>query len=185
MIDELINTMREKMRDTIEAFARELKVLRTGRASIALLDNIKVEYYGSLTPLNQVSSLSSPEPQLLIIQPWDNSIIRSIEKAIQKSDLGITPSSDGKVIRLSIPPLTEERRRELIKKVKKMAENHKTTVRNDRRDANDAVKSMQKTGSISEDEAKKATHRIQEITDKYIKKTDEIFSKKEEEIMEV
>ena len=185
MIDKLINTMGKKMEDTIDAFVRELRALRTGRASIALLDNIKVEYYGSLTPLNQVATLSSPEPQLLIVQPWDNSIIKSIEKAVQKSDLGITPSCDGKVIRLSVPSLTEERRKELIKKAKKMAESHKTTARNDRREANEAIKSMQKSGNISEDEARKATHRIQELTDKYVEKTEKIFLRKEEEIMEV
>ena len=185
MINKVINTMEKKLKDTVDAFIRELKGIRTGRASITLLDTIKVEYYGSLTPLNQVATLSNPEPQTLIIQPWDTSLTKSIEKAIQKSDLGITPSNDGKIIRLTFPPLTEERRKELIKKVKKMAENHKITIRNSRREAKDIIKSMEKKGEISEDDAKKAVNKIQKAVDEYVKKVDEIFSKKEKEIMEI
>ena len=158
--------------------------MRTGRASLSILDGIRVDYYGTMTPLNQMATLAVPESRLIMIQPWDVSIIKEIEKAILKSDLGLTPSSDGKIIRISIPPLTEERRKELVKLVHKMCEDYKVTVRNFRRDANDLLKSLKKDGEISEDDAFKGQDQIQQITDEHIKLIDECYKNKEKEILE-
>jgi ribosome recycling factor len=158
--------------------------MRTGRASLSILDAIRVDYYGTMTPLNQMATLAVPESRLIMIQPWDVSIIKEIEKAILKSDLGLTPSNDGKIIRISIPPLTEERRKELVKVVHKMCEDHKVTVRNVRRDANDLLKSLKKDGEISEDDAFKGQDQIQKITDEHIKLIDECYKDKEKEILE-
>ena len=158
--------------------------MRTGRASLSILDNILVDYYGTMTPINQMATLAVPESRLITIQPWDVSIIKEIEKAILKSDLGLTPSNDGKIIRISIPPLTEERRKELVKVVHKMCEDHKVTVRNVRRDANDLLKSLKKDGEISEDDAFKGQDQIQKITDEHIKLIDECYKNKEKEILE-
>jgi ribosome recycling factor len=159
--------------------------VRTGRASVALLDGIKVDYYGTATPIAQVANISIPESRLILIVPWDASVIGAVEKAIQKSDLGLTPSSDGKVVRLSIPQLTEERRKELVKVVKKMAEEGKVKLRNARRDANEELKSMKKNNKMAEDELFAAQEEVQKLTDQYIEKTDKILAIKEKEIMEI
>jgi len=175
----------EKMKKTISVYKDELMGIRAGRANPALLDKISIDYYGVLTPLNQVASVSAPEPRLLVIQPWDANTIPQIEKAILKSDLGLNPSNDGKVIRLPIPQLTEDRRKELVKIVKKSAENAKIAIRNSRREANDKLKKMEKNKEISEDDRKIAEDEIQEMTDKYILEVDELTEKKEAELMEV
>jgi ribosome recycling factor len=172
------------MGKTISALRNELKRIRTGRASLALMDGIRVDYYGALTPLNQMASLSVPESRLITIQPWDVSVIKDIEKAILKSDLGLTPSSDGKLIRIAIPPLTEERRKELVKVVNKICEEHKVALRNIRRDSNDLLKGFKKDGDISEDDAFKAQDQVQKITDDHIKQVDDIYKDKEKEILE-
>ena len=184
MINDIYQETRESMRKSIEALDRELKRVRTGRASLSILDGIKVDYYGTLTPLNQMATLAVPESRLITIQPWDISVIKDIEKAILKSDLGLTPANDGKILRISIPPLTEERRKELVKLVHKMSEGHKVSVRNVRRDSNELLKSLKKDGDISEDEAFKAQDEIQKITDEHIKLIDECYTKKEKEILE-
>jgi ribosome recycling factor len=185
MKDLIFEELKVNMEKAIRAFEKSLNKVRTGRASLSLLDGIKVEYYGIPTPLNQVATLSVPESRLILISPWDNSIIGNIEKAIQKSDLGLTPTSDGKLIRLSIPPLTEERRKELVKVVKRLSEECKINLRNVRRDANDQLKTLKKDNDISEDEFYAYQEEVQEITDKYIEKADNIVVSKEKEIMEI
>ena len=184
MIDDIYQETRESMGKSIEALKRELNRVRTGRASLSILDGIKVDYYGTLTPLNQMATLAVPESRLITIQPWDVSVIQDVEKAILKSDLGLTPANDGKILRISIPPLTEERRKELVKMVHKMCEDYKVSVRNARRDANELLKSLKKDGDISEDEAFKAQDEVQKITDEHIKLIDECFTQKEKEILE-
>jgi ribosome recycling factor len=159
--------------------------VRTGKATTALLDPVRVEYYGSHVPLSQVAGLSAPEPRLLIVQPWDKTLVGEIAKAIQKSDLGLNPISDGQVLRIPIPPLNEERRRELVKVVKKMVEEGRVAVRNVRRDGNEELKKLQKDKKISEDAEKKSQAEVQKLTDKHIAQMDELLSKKEAEIMEV
>src|SRR5210317_1389646 len=173
MIDDIYQDTQDSMSKSIEALERELNRVRTGRASLSILDGIKVDYYGTMTPLNQMATLAVPESRLITIQPWDVSVLKDIEKAILKSDLGLTPSNDGKIIRLAIPPLTEDRRKELVKVVHKMCEDRKVSVRNIRRDANDLLKGMKKDGEISEDDAFKAQDQIQKITDEQIKLIDE------------
>lgn len=184
MIEEIFEDAEERMGKTIAALKSEFKRVRTGRASVSILDGIRADYYGTPTPLAQMASLSVPESRLIVIQPWDATAIKEIEKAILKSDLGLTPSSDGKLIRISIPPLTEERRKEIAKLVHKMSEEHKVAVRNIRRDANETVKEFKKEGDISEDDAFKAQDRIQKITDEHIARIDELFKEKEKEILE-
>lgn len=184
MIEAVCQETKESMGKSVEALKNELKRLRTGRASLAILDGIKVDYYGTMTPLNQMATLAVPESRLITLQPWDASVIKDIEKAILKSDLGLTPSSDGKIIRISIPQLTEDRRKELVKVVHKVCEEHKVSIRNLRRDSNDLMKSMKKEGEIAEDDAFKAQDRIQKITDEHIKLIDECFTEKEKEILE-
>ncbi len=184
MIEATLQETKERMGKTIEDLEQELKRVRTGRASLSLLDGIRVDYYGTQTPLNQMASLSVPESRLIVIQPWDVSAIKEIEKAILKSDLGLTPSSDGKLIRISIPPLTEERRKELVKVVSKMCEEHKIAARNIRRDANELLKGFKKDGDISEDDAFKAQDSVQKITDECITKIDQVYKNKEKEILE-
>jgi len=184
MIESIYDETRESMGKSVDALKKELNRVRTGRASLSILDAIKVDYYGTLTPLNQMSTLAVPESRLITIQPWDVSIIKDIEKAILKSDLGLTPSNDGKIIRISIPQLTEERRKELVKVVHKICEEYKVSVRNLRRDANDLLKSMKKDGEISEDDAFKSQDKIQKITDEHIKLIDECYQEKEKEILE-
>ena len=185
MKDELISKVKETMKRQILALEKSFSKVRTGRASLSLLDGIKVEYYGTPTPLNQVASLSVPESQLIVIAPWDVTVIGAVEKAIQKSELGLTPSNDGKVIRITIPPLTGERRKELVKVVKKMAEECRVKVRNARRDVNNDLKELKKEGDLSEDELFRTQDDVQKITDEYIKKTDQVLAAKEEEIMEI
>lgn len=184
MIDDIYQETKESMGKTVEALKRELQRIRTGRASLSILDGIRVDYYGTPTPLNQMATLAVPESRQITIQPWDASVIKDIEKAILKSDLGLTPSNDGKILRISIPPLTEERRKELVKVIHKMCEDHKVTVRNIRRDSNDLLKSLKKDGDISEDEAFRSQEEVQKITDERIKLIDECYSEKEKEILE-
>ena len=184
MIEDTLQETKERMGKTITALENELKRVRTGRASVSLLDGIRVDYYGTQTPLNQMASLSVPESRLIVIQPWDVSAIKDIEKAILKSDLGLTPSSDGKLIRISIPPLTEERRKELVKVVSKMCEEHKIAARNIRRDSNELLKGFKKDGDLSEVDAFKGQDSVQKITDDFIAKIDEIYKEKEKEILE-
>jgi ribosome recycling factor len=184
MIESTIQETKDRMGKTITDLENELKRVRTGRASLSLLDGIRVDYYGTQTQLNQMASLSVPESRLIVIQPWDVSAIKEIEKAILKSDLGLTPSSDGKLVRISIPPLTEERRKELVKVVGKMCEEHKVAVRNIRRDSNELLKGFKKDGDISEDDAFKAQDSVQKVTDDYISRIDEVYKNKEKEILE-
>lgn len=174
----------ERMEKAIAALKRELATLRAGRATPALLDRVQVEYYGSMTPVNQLANISTPDPRTLMIQPWDKSSLSDIERAILKSDLGLTPANDGSMIRLAIPPLTEERRAELVKHTKKFGEEAKVAVRNIRRDANDDIKKLEKT-DISEDESRRHQEDIQKTTDKYIAEVDKVLVAKEKEIMEV
>ena len=174
-----------KMKKSIEVFKEELKSIRAGRANPALLDQVTVDYYGTPTPLKQLASITAPEPRLLVVQPWDAKLIPAIEKAILKSDLGLNPSNDGKVIRLPIPLLTEERRKELVKLVKKSSETAKVSVRNIRRETIDSIKKMEKNKELSEDDRKAAENEIQKITDKYIDQIDELTEKKEEELLEL
>ena len=180
---EILAETRRKMDKVLEVLARDLARIRTGRASVALLEGIKVDCYGTNMPLAQVASLAAPESRLLTVQPWDPTILADIEKAIQKSDLGLTPTNDGKVIRLPIPALTTERRKELVKTVKKMGEEAKVALRNLRRDANDDLKELKKEKMISEDEAHRAQEEVQKITDDFIKKVDAQDAEKEKEIM--
>ncbi len=184
MIEETLHEARDRMGKTITALENELKRIRTGRASASLLDGIKIDYYGTPTPLSQTATIAVPESRLITIQPWDASIIKDIEKAILKSDIGLTPSNDGKLIRIGVPPLSEERRKELVKLVHKSCEEHKVAVRNIRRDSNELIKGFKKDGDISEDDAFKSQDRIQKITDEYIVKIDEVYKKKEKEILE-
>ncbi|MFW5777487.1 MAG: ribosome recycling factor, partial [Spirochaetota bacterium] len=175
----------DKMKKSLSALEDEFNTLRTGRASPALFDKVRVEYYGNPTPINQVATISVPEARLVVIQPWDKSIIGDIEKAIQKSELSVNPSNDGKVIRISIPPLTEERRKEFVKIAKNMAEQSRVSIRNVRRDANDELKKSQKDGDLSEDELKRAEDEVQKLTDTYIDKVNSTLDEKEKEILEV
>jgi ribosome recycling factor len=182
---ELHKESEEKMIKTVSVYKEDLQSIRAGRANPAILDKITVDYYGQITPLKQVGSVSAPEPRLLVIQPWDAKLIPLIEKEILKSDLGLNPSNDGKLIRLIIPQLTEERRKDLIKVVKKEGENAKVAIRNIRRDTLDKVKKMEKNKEISEDDLKKAEDELQKLTDKYIIQIDAVTKKKEEELMEI
>lgn len=183
MEKEVLSQLATNMEKSIEALEKELSRVRTGRASVTLLDGVRVDYYGTPTPLNQLATISIPEPRLITIQPWDASVLKEIEKAIQKADLGLTPSSDGKIIRVTIPPLTEDRRKELVKLVKKMAENAKVAIRNHRRKANDDLKTLKNDKKISEDDYFRAQEEVQKKTDDYIKKCDDLASRKEEEIL--
>jgi ribosome recycling factor len=181
---EVLRKAEQDMKRATEATVKEFNSVRTGRASLALLDGIQVDYHGTATPLNQVASLGVPERRLITIQPWEASLIPAIEKAILKSDLGITPTNDGKVIRLAVPPLTEERRRDLVKVVRKIAEEGRVVVRNLRRDANEALKKLEKSKQVSEDEMRKGMDQVQDLTNRVIKGLDELLGKKEKEIME-
>ncbi|RMG73023.1 MAG: ribosome recycling factor [Nitrospirae bacterium] len=177
--------LQEKMDKAIDIYKHDLATIRTGRASLSLIEGITVEYYGTQTPLNQVATLSVPDPKTITIQPWEQRIIPDIEKAILQSDLGITPTNDGKVIRLNIPPLTEERRKQLVKVVRKRAEEARVAIRNIRREFNEELKKMEKNKEISEDQLKKDLDEVQKVTDEHIKKVDKILETKENEIMEV
>ncbi|NLO96626.1 MAG: ribosome recycling factor [Peptococcaceae bacterium] len=185
MINDALSTAEGKMKKTVDVLRKDLVSIRAGRANPAILEKVTVDYYNTPTPINQLATVSVPEPRMLIIQPWDKSVIKDIEKAIMKSDLGLTPSNDGNVIRLAIPQLTAERRAEIVKTVKKKAEEARVAVRNVRRELIDDIKEMEKQKTISEDESKKGQEKAQKLTDKYIKEIDEILEKKEKEIMEV
>ncbi len=185
MANPLLSETESNMKKTVEVVNKEFGSLRAGRATPSLLEKIAVNYYGTPTPISQMANISAPEARLLVIQPWDKTATPEIEKAIMKSDLGITPMSDGNVIRLSIPQLTKERRAELVKVIKKKAEDGRVAVRNLRRDANDGLKTRQKNGEISEDEQRRLQDEVQKLTDKYIKEIDELLSAKEKEIMTV
>ena len=183
--DEVLADLRREMEETIVAMRREMTRTRTGRASTALLEGIHVEYYGARTPLNQLASLNAPEPRLLVIQPFDRSAITDIERALQQSDLGLTPQNDGKLIRVPIPELTEERRKDLVKHVRKVAEEFRVSLRSHRRDANDLLKELEKDGEITQDDLRKGQEKTQELTKDYTERLDKVLKAKEEEIMEV
>ena len=185
MVNEILSDAKASMQKALEAFQHEIATVRTGRANASVLDSIRVEYYGSQVPLNQVATIGTPEPRLITIQPWDKSATEPIEKAIQSSNLGLSPSNDGTIIRLPIPQLTEERRTDLVKVVRQMAEEVRVSVRNHRRDANELLKEGQKEGEVPEDDAKRGQADVQKFTDASIGKVDEVRKKKEEEIMEV
>ena len=174
----------KRMEKTINALKEEFNTIRTGRASAALFDKVRVDYYGEKTPLSQVANIAIPEARMVVITPWDKSLIGEIEKAIQRSELGLNPSNDGKVIRIAIPPLTADRRKELVKQAKTIAENSRVAIRNIRRDGNDELKKQQKDGSITEDELKTTEDSLQKTTDKFISEINKIFEDKEKEIME-
>lgn len=186
MVNDIVKDLQGSMDKVIEAFKRDLGKVRTGRASVSLLDGIKVEYYGTMTPLNQVASLNVPDPRLITIKPWEKTLIPQIEKAIKAvSELGLNPVSDGELVRVPIPALTQERRRDLVKVIKKMAEDAKVSLRNARRDANELLKEYADGGDITDDDKANGLKRVQEATDKYTGSVDEIVAKKEKEIMEV
>jgi ribosome recycling factor len=185
MIQQIHKQTEQNMQAAVEALHREYGGIRTGRASLTILDGIRVEYYGTQVPLNQVANLAIPEPQLITIQPWDSSLIKEIEKAILKSDLGITPNNDGKLIRLALPTLTEERRKQLVKVVRRMAEESRISIRNSRRHAIESIKNAEKNKEISEDESHKAQEKTQQLTDDYIEQINTIQEHKEQEVMEV
>ena len=185
MLPELYFETETKMEKTLETLGKELASIRTGRASLSILDGITVEYYGAVSPLNQVATLSIPESRLIVIQPWDPSTIKEIEKAIMRSDLGLTPNNDGKVIRIPIPPLTEERRIQLVKVVKRHGEEGKIAIRNIRRDSITTAKDFEKEKEISEDDLHRAQDEIQKITDRFIEKVDELIERKEKDILQI
>ena len=185
MIRDVIQKTKTRMDKAVEDLRRELSGVRSGRATISLLDHITVEYYGAPTPLNQVATLSVPEATLITAQPWDLSLLPAIEKAIRSSDLGLNPGNDGKLIRIPIPPLTEERRKQLAKHVGKVLEDHRTAIRNIRRDENEVIKKMLKDKQVSEDDERKALDEVQKLTDQYTAKVEELAKKKEEEILTV
>ncbi|GIM47831.1 ribosome-recycling factor [Collibacillus ludicampi] len=185
MINDTLKNMEERMEKAIAALKRDFATVRAGRANPALLDKIQVEYYGTLMPINQMANVTVPEPRLLVITPWDKGALKEIEKAIQNSDLGLTPNNDGSVIRIVIPQLTEQRRQELVKLTKKMAEEGRVAIRNIRRDINEEIKKMEKSGDLSEDDSRRAQEKVQATTDKYIGEIDKLLAAKEQEIMEV
>ncbi|MFD2171324.1 ribosome recycling factor [Tumebacillus lipolyticus] len=185
MVNELLKSMNDRMEKGIGSVKREFATVRAGRATPALLDRVQVEYYGSVMPINQVANVSAPEPRMLVIQPWDKGTLSDIEKAITKADLGLTPTNDGSVIRIAIPQLTEQRRLDLVKQVKKMSEEGRVAIRNIRRDINDELKKLEKSGDISEDESRRTQEKVQKETDRYIGEIDKLLASKEQEIMEV
>lgn len=182
---DVIRETKPRMEHAIDDGRRKLATVRTGRASVSLLDTVSVDYYGTPTPLNQMASVHAPEPQMLTVQPWDPTQLVSVEKAIRAADLGLNPSNDGKLVRIPIPPLTEERRKQLAKQVHEIAEEHRTAVRNIRRDANEKLKKMLKDKAISEDNERDGLDEVQKLTDSYISKIDELSKSKEHEIMSV
>ena len=184
-MQELIKNTEEKMNKTIAVLERDYKSIRAGRATAAVLDRITVDYYGAPTPIEQMAAVSVPEPRVLMIQPWDATTLKSIEKAILTSDIGINPQNDGRVIRLSFPPLTEERRKEIVKDVKKFSEDAKVAIRNTRRDAIDKLKALKKANTVTEDDVTNGEKKIQTLTDKYCKEADDLSALKEKEIMEI
>jgi ribosome recycling factor len=184
-LKDLYSDLKRRMDQAVATFQSQLASTRTGRASAHMLDQVKVDYYGTPTPISQMAQVSAPEAQLILIQPWDPSIVKEIEKAIQASDLGFNPLSDGKIIRVPVPPMTEERRRDVVKHLNKILEEHRTAVRNVRRDGNDALKKLAKDKKISEDEEKRALEEVQKMTDEEIRKMEEMFHRKEAEVMQV
>lgn len=184
-VNEILAKALSKMNETLEHTRRELSVIRTGRASLAILDGVLVEYYGTDTPLQQVASLTIPDPTLIVVQPWDVSLIQKIEKAIRAADLGLNPSNDGKVVRVPIPPLTEERRKQLAKKVHEIAEHGRTAIRLERRDANEAFKKLLKDKAIAEDDERRGLDQVQKLTDDHIKQLDQLAKHKEDEILKI
>lgn len=185
MTADLLGDAERRMQKAIEALKQDLAAIRTGRASLALIERITVDYYGAPTPINQVATVSVPEARLLVIQPWDKKLLADIEKAIQKSDLGINPNNDGLVIRLNVPPMNEERRRDLVKSLHKKLDEHKVAVRNVRRDIHDKLREREKKKEVSEDELKRSTEKLQKLTDHYIDEMDKVGKTKEQEILEV
>jgi ribosome recycling factor len=185
MIDELLDDAKRRMDKSVDTTAHEFNTVRTGRASAALLDRIQIDYYGQLTPLKQLATINVPEPRMLTIQPYDPGSIKAIERAIQESELGLTPSNDGKLIRLPVPQLTEERRKELVKVVKHLAEEGRVAVRNVRRDLIHDLKELVRDGDVGDDEERRAEDKAQKLTDEHVGKIDDLLKKKEEEIMEV
>lgn len=185
MLEELTTKAENAMKKAIDHLHHEFSSIRTGKASTALLDTIQVDYFGSCVPLKQVATVAAPDPRLLTIQPWDKSVIGEIEKAIQASELGLNPQSDGVLIRLPIPPLTEERRKDLVKVVKRVGEESKVGVRNARRDANEAIKKLEKAHEVSEDQSHTAQDQVQKLTDEYIKKVGDVVAAKEKEVLEI
>ena len=185
MLKEVYKDIETRMQKAVDAVNRELAQVRTGKASPKMLDGIKVEYYGTMTPLNQVASVSSPDPKLLVIQPWEQTVVPEIVKAIQKADLGLNPIAEGNVVRLPIPPLNEERRQEMVRLVKKLGEDGKVSIRNIRRDANDRLKKAEKDSEITEDDLKLGQKQVQEQTDKFIEKISAMVNLKEKELMEI
>lgn len=185
MYADVISKTRSNMEKSVDSLKKDFSRVRTGRASVSLLDDIRIDYYGTPTPLNQVGTLAVPEPRLITISPWEKKLLPEIEKAILKSDLGLNPSSDGIIVRLSIPALTEDRRKEMGKTVKKMGEDSKVAIRNIRRDSNEVLKKMEKAKEITEDDLKRAEKEVQDLTDLYVKKIDEVVAHKEKEIMEI
>jgi ribosome recycling factor len=184
MQEDVIKELKDQMNKTLDSLKRELNKVRTGRASVSLLDSVRVEYYGTVTPLHQLASISTPESRLITVQPWDTNAVGEIEKAILRSDLGLTPVNDGKIIRINIPMLTEERRKELVKVVHRMVEDSKVALRNHRREANERLKESKKNKSISEDDFFRLQEEVQKATDEWIKKSDDIKAGKEKEILE-
>ena len=182
---DVIKEARQRMETVIDDFRRKMAAIRTGRAAVSILDTVMVDYYGTMTPLNQMASVHAPEPQLLTVQPWDQTQIGAVEKAIRAADLGLNPSNDGKLVRVPIPALTEERRKQLVKQMQTLSEDHRTASRNIRRDANERLKKMLKDKAISEDAERDALQEIQKLTDTYIGKIDELSKTKEQEIMSV
>jgi len=185
MDEKIVKEVETKMEKTLSALKTDLNKVRTGRASPALFDDIRIDYYGTPTPLHQVAALATPEPRLITIQPWDTSIISEIEKAILKSELGLTPTSDGKILRIAMPRLTEERRKELVKLVRKMGEGTKVAIRNVRREANEQLKGLEKNKKISQDQLRQWMDKVQASTDKFIEKVDGVLAAKEKEILEI
>lgn len=185
MINDVMEALNDGLEKALESFNRDLSKMRTGRANPALLEDIRVDYYGVPTPINQMASVSVPEPRMIVIVPWDQSQVGPVEKAIQRSPLGISPSSDGKVLRLAFPPLTEDRRRDIVKQIRKAAEECKIQVRKERRDANELLKDAEKSGDISEDDSRRAQEKVQGVHDEYIKKVDDVTARKEKEVMEI
>lgn len=184
-VQQVSAELEKKMNASLETFRKELNSIRTGRASLSILDGIIVQYYGVPTPLNQVATLSVPESRLITIQPWDGSVIGEVEKAILKSDLGLTPANDGRTVKIPIPPLTEERRKQLVRVVKKMGEDCKVAIRNVRREGNDDLKNLEKDKAISEDELRRAQDQVQKLTDRFISMAEQVTTQKEKEVMEV
>jgi ribosome recycling factor len=185
MIDEVLDELRQRMEKSVESLQNDLMAIRTGRASPALVEKLSVEYYGTVTPLNQMASIAAPEPRLLVIRPWDPSALDDIERAILKSDLGLTPMNDGKLVRLSIPRLTEERRRDLVKVVARRTEEARVSIRNLRRDGLQDLREFEKEKMISEDDYYRGRDKVQEITDEFVERIDETGKRKEEEVMEI